>query len=155
MNNKTKSTKLRNEKKAIVLFSGGLDSRLAVKIMQERGFEVVALFFKLGFGTGCCDENCSFNFSQLQGVELKIFDCTRGKLLQEYLEVIKKPKYGRGAGVNPCVDCRIFMFKKAKEFADKEKIKLIATGEVLGQRPMSQMKKSLDLIEEESGLRGR
>ena len=142
-------------KKCIVMLSGGLDSRLAVKIMQEKGFQVVALFFKLPFGTGCCDENCSFNFSQLQGVELKVFDCTKGKLLKEYLEVIKNPKYGRGAGVNPCVDCRIFMFRKAKEFADKNKIELVATGEVEGQRPMSQMKKSLKLIEEKSGLKGR
>ena len=137
------------------MLSGGLDSRLAVKVMQKKGFEVTALFFKLPFGTGCCDENCSFNFSQLQGVKLKIFDCTKGKLLNEYLDVIKNPKYGRGAGVNPCVDCRIFMFKKAKEFADKNKIEFIATGEVEGQRPMSQMKKSLNLIKEKSGLNGR
>jgi len=134
------------------MLSGGLDSRLAVKIMQEKGFGVTALFFKLPFGTGCCNENCSFNFSQMQGVELKIFDCTCGKLLKEYLDVIKNPKYGRGAGVNPCVDCRIFMFSKTKEFADAEGIEFIATGEVEGQRPMSQMKKSLKLIEEKSGL---
>jgi len=142
-------------KKCLVMLSGGLDSRLVVKIMQEKGFEVVAVFFKLPFGTGCCDENCSFNFSQLQGVKLKIFDCTKGKLLKEYFDVVKKPKYGRGAGVNPCVDCRIFMFSKAKEFADKNKIEFIATGEVEGQRPMSQMKKSLNLIKEKSGLKKR
>ena len=142
-------------KKCIVMFSGGLDSRLAVKIMQEQGFDVLALFFKLPFGTGCCDEGCSFNFSQMQGIKLKIFDCTKGKLLQKYLDVIKKPKYNRGAGVNPCVDCRIFMLKEAKKFADKEGIDIIVTGEVLGERPMSQQKKSMDLVEEESGLKGR
>jgi len=141
--------------KVIVMLSGGLDSRLAVKIMQEQGFEVVALFFNLPFGTGCCDQNCSFNFSQLSGVEMKIFDCSKGELLQEYLDVIKEPLYGRGSGINPCVDCRIFMFKKAKEYADKEGIEIIVTGEVLGERPMSQMKKKLDLVEEESGLKGR
>lgn len=158
--------------KCIVMLSGGLDSRLAVKIMQERGFDVTALFFKLPFGTGCCDENCSFNFSQLQGVELKVFDCTRddsnesstnsskrgqikGKLFQEYLEIVRNPKHRRGTAMNPCIDCRIFILKKAKEFADKEKIKHIVTGEVVGERPMSQMQKALDLIEEESGLRGR
>jgi len=140
------------KKKCLVLLSGGLDSRLVVKIMQEKGFAVTAVFFKLPFGTGCCNENCSFNFSQMQGVKLKIFDCTKGKLLKEYLDVVKNPKYGRGAGVNPCVDCRIFMFSKAKKFADKNKIKFIATGEVEGQRPMSQMKKSLKIIEEKSGL---
>lgn len=141
--------------KVIVMLSGGLDSRLAVKIMQEQGLEVVALFFNLPFGTGCCDQNCSFNFSQLNDVQMKIFDCSKGELFQEYLDIIKKPSYGRGAGINPCVDCRLFMFKKAKEYADKEGIELIVTGEVLGERPMSQMKHSLDLIERESGLKGR
>lgn len=57
--------------------------------------------------------------------------------------------------MNPCIDCRIFILKKAKEFADKEKIKFIVTGEVEGERPMSQHKKAMDLIEEESGLKGR
>lgn len=143
------------KKKCIVMFSGGLDSRLAIKIMQKKGFEVLALFFKLPFGTGCCNENCAFNFSQMQGIKLKIVDCTKDKLLQEYLNVIRKPKYKRGAGMNPCIDCRIFMFKKAKKFADKNKIKTIATGEVVGQRPMSQQKKQIILIEKESGLAGR
>jgi len=146
---------MKSLKKCIVMLSGGLDSRLAVKIMQEQGFEVIALFFKLPFGTGCCDENCSFSFSQMQNVKLNIFNCTKGKLLKEYLEVIKNPKYGRGAGFNPCVDCRIFMFKKAREFADKENIELVVTGEVLDERPMSQKKKPMKIIEEQSGLNGR
>ncbi len=142
-------------KKCIVMLSGGLDSRLAVKIMQEQGFDVLALFFRLPFGAGCCDENCSFNFSQLQGVELKIVNCSKGKLLHEYLGILKNPQYGTGAGVNPCVDCRIFMFKKAREFADKEGIELVVTGEVIGERPMSQRKKPMNVIEEQSGLKGR
>ena len=142
-------------KKLIVMLSGGLDSRLAVKLMQEKDFDVLALFFKLPFGTGCCDEKCSFNFSQMQGIELKIFDCTKGKLFREYLEVVRNPKYGRGACINPCIDCRIFMLKKAKEFADKEGIEMIVTGEVLGERPMSQTRRAMDLVEKESGLKGR
>ena len=141
--------------KCIVLLSGGLDSRLALKIMQEQGFEILAIFFKLPFGTGCCDENCSFNFSQLHGVKLKIIDCTKGKFLQEYLEVIKSAEHGRGSGINPCVDCRIFIFGKAKEIADREKIELVVTGEVLDERPMSQRKKSMEIIESKSGLKGR
>ena len=143
------------KKKCLVLFSGGLDSRLAIKIMQEQGFEITALFFNLPFGTGCCNEGCSFNFSQTQGIKLEVLDCKKGKLFKEYLKEIKKAKHGTGAGVNPCVDCRMFMFKKAKEFADKKKIDLVVTGEVLGERPMSQMKRSMDLIEAESGLKGR
>ena len=137
------------------MLSGGLDSRLAIKIMQEQNFEVLSLFFKLPVGTGCCDENCSFSFSQTHGVKLKIFDCTKKKLLDEYLNIIRKPKYKRGAGINPCIDCRIFMFKKARKFADKKGIDLIVTGEVLDERPMSQKKRAMDIIEEEAGLKGR
>ena len=143
------------KKKCIVMLSGGLDSRLALKIMQEQGFEALSLFFKLPVGTGCCDENCSFSFSQTHGVKLKIFDCTKKKLLDEYLNIIRKPKYKRGAGINPCIDCRIFMFKKARKFADKKGIDLIVTGEVLDERPMSQKKRAMDIIEEEAGLKGR
>ena len=145
----------KNKKKCIVMFSGGLDSRLAIKIMQEKGYEVIPLFFRLPFGTGCCNENCSFNFSQLQELKLEIIDCTKGKNLQEYLKVIAEAKHGRGAGINPCIDCRIFMLKKAKEFADKKRIKFIVTGEVTGQRPMSQQKKQIGVIEKEVGLEGR
>lgn len=143
-------------KKCIVLFSGGLDSRLAVKIMQSQGFETIPIFFKLPFGCGCCNSmGCSFNFSQTQSIKLEVFDCTKGELFKEYMEVLKKAKHGRGSSVNPCKDCKIFMFKKAKEFADKRKIDLIVTGEVLGQRPMSQLKKSIELIEAKSELKGR
>jgi tRNA-uridine 2-sulfurtransferase len=140
-------------KKCVVLFSGGLDSRLAVKIMQEQKFSVVALWFKLPFG--CSNEKEVLEFSKKHKLNLKIVDCTKGKILQEYLEILRKPCHGVGKGVNPCVDCKIFMFKKAKAFADKNKIETIVTGEVLGERPMSQMKKSLDVIEKYSKLSGR
>ncbi len=141
------------KKKCIVMFSGGLDSRLAVKIMQEKGFDVLGVFFKLPFGCSCEKEVKSF--LRKEKLKLKIFDCTKAKLLQEYLEVIKKAKHGRGAGVNPCIDCRIFMLKKVKKFADEQKIKFIVTGEVVGQRPMSQQKKQIEIIEKESGLKER
>ncbi len=141
------------KEKCIVMFSGGLDSRLAVKIMQKKKFEVIAVFFKLPFNCSC--EKEVKIFLKKEKVKLKIFDCTKGKLLQEYLEVIKKAKHGTGTGVNPCIDCRIFMFKKAKEFADKNKIDLIVSGEVTGQRPMSQQKNQIKLIEEESRLKER
>jgi len=138
-----------NKKKCIVLFSGGLDSRLAVKIMQEKGFEVEALHFNLPFGCGCCDFGCNFKFSQMSGVKFKIFDASKGTLLKEYLDVLKKAEHGRGAGFNPCKDCKIWMFKKAKKYADSKKIKIIATGEVLGQRPMSQTKRAMEIIDKE------
>ena len=139
--------------KVIVMFSGGLDSRLAVKIMQEQRLNIWALFFKLPFSKNI--ENDIKKFSKKEKIKLKIFDCTKGKLFREYLELIKNPKYGRGTGMNPCIDCRIFILKKAKEFAGEKGIKIIVTGEVLGERPMSQMKRAMDIIEKESGLKGR
>jgi hypothetical protein len=138
------------KEKCIVLFSGGLDSRLAIKLMQKRDFEVLAVYFKLPFVKH--DEKSLKEFSKKEKFRLKIFDCTKGKLLQEYLKIIKKAKYGTGVGVNPCIDCRIFMLKKAKKFADEKKINLIVTGEVLGQRPMSQHKRGLEIVEKESRL---
>ncbi len=140
--------------KVLVLFSGGLDSRLAVKILQEQA-EVECINFILPFGEGCCNEHCSLNFCQKESVKLNVIDCTKGSLLEEYLNLIKKPKYGYGSGMNPCIDCRIFLLKKAREFADKGNIEIIATGEVLNERPMSQHKKALEVIETEAGLRGR
>jgi len=143
----------KDTKKCIVMLSGGLDSRLALKLMQEKGFEAVALYFKLPFSKD--SEAEVKEFCKQQGAVINVFDATKGKLLQEYLKVIEKPLYGTGAGVNPCIDCKIFMLKKAKEFADKNKIEFIATGEVLGQRPMSQHKHGLELIESKSEINGR
>ncbi len=140
--------------KALVLLSGGLDSRLVIKILQEQNIKITALHFLLPF-SGCCKPDCVFNFAQLQNVPLKIIDCRKGKNFDEYIKLIKKPKYGYGSGTNPCIDCRIFMLKKAKEFLEKEKTDFIATGEVLGERPMSQYKKAMKLAEKEAGLEGR
>ena len=143
------------KEKCVVLFSGGLDSRLVIKIMQKKGFEVIPLFFKLPFGGACCNEKILSSFLKSQNLKLNIINCIKGKNLQDYLEVIKEAKHGRGGGVNPCIDCRIFMLRKAKEFADKKGIKFISTGEVVGQRPMSQQKKKMEIIEKEAGLKGR
>lgn len=141
--------------KAVVLFSGGLDSRLAINLLQDQKIEVIALYFNLPFGTGCCIPSCAFNFAQVQGIPLKIIDCTKGKLFQKYIKTVKKPKYGYGTAINPCVDCRIFLLKKAKEIMKKEKADFVATGEVLNERPMSQTKNKLILTEKESGLQGK
>ncbi len=145
MNNKNK--------KVAVLFSGGLDSRLAIKLLQEEDFDVIALHFKMPFSKDV--ELDIRKFCNSQNVKLKVFDYSKRKMFKEYLELLKNPKHGRGAGVNPCVDCRLFMIKKAKEFIDKNNIEFLATGEVIGQRPMSQRGNSIKLIEEKSGLKGR
>ena len=142
--------------KALVMFSGGLDSRLAIKLLQDQGIDVEAIYIKLPFGQGCCTNfGCILNFTQLQGVKLHKIDASKGKLFKEYQKIIKAPKFKRGAGYNPCQDCKIFLFKQAKELAKKIKADIIATGEVLGQRPMSQMKQALLTDEQEAGLKNK
>lgn len=139
-------------KKALVLYSGGLDSRLVVRILQEQKFEVETLYFALPFGCGCCNLSCNWGFTQKEKVKMTIFDVTKEPLLSEYLNLLKNPKHGIGSGINPCKDCKIFMFKKAKEYADKHNIEVIATGEVLEQRPMSQTPKAMKIIDKELGF---
>ena len=134
-------------KKALVLYSGGLDSRLVVRMLQEQDFEVEALYFALPFGCSCPD--CK----KMDNLKLTILDVTKEPLLSEYLSILKKPKHGTGAGINPCIDCKIFMFKKAKEYADKHNHDTIATGEVPGQRPMSQTSPAQKKIDEEIGFK--
>jgi len=148
--------------KAVALLSGGLDSTVAVKMLREQGVEVHALNFNTGF---CLTDHArkirkTDDMRKLRNealragadldVEVEIVDISK-----EYLEVLTKPKYGYGSGANPCIDCRIFMFKKAREHMEAIGADFVFTGEVLGQRPMSQMRPSLDLIERESGLKGK
>lgn len=131
--------------KALVLFSGGLDSLLAAKILLEQNIQVVGLVFKSYF----FDEKQAKKFVRQLKIPLKIINF--GK---EHLEIVKNPKYGYGKGINPCIDCRLLMLKKAKELMQKENFNFVATGEVLGERPFSQNKKALELIEKESSLKG-
>ena len=169
-----------------VLFSGGLDSRLALKIMQDQAnlvfqandnykdrssspqqnknsknlthtskFKIIALTFKFPFGSGCCQPDCSFKFTQINEIEHKIIDCSKGKLFTEYLSIIKKPKFGHGSGINPCIDCRIFILNKTKEMLRKNSDDFIVTGEVLGERPMSQYRKAMLTIDQETKLEGK
>lgn len=139
-------------KKALVLYSGGLDSRLVVRMLQDQGYEIEALHFNLPFGCGCCNLSCNSHFTQKEKIKLKILDVTKGELLKEYLAILKNPKHGTGKGINPCKDCKIFMFKKAKEYADKVGVDVVATGEVVGQRPMSQVKSAMAIIDKEIGF---
>lgn len=141
---------------ALVLYSGGLDSQLVIKILQEQKIKVIALHFILAFGTGCCSEkSCVLNFCQKNEVGLKFVDCSQGKNFKEYLAIITNPRHGYGAGINPCIDCRIFILKKAKSLIKKLGADFIATGEVLGERPMSQHLRALKLIEKETGLENK
>ncbi len=136
---------------AVGLLSGGLDSTLAVKMMIDQGVEVHALNFITPFCT-CTRKGCRHEASrvaELFGVPVKIISGRK-----EYIEMIKNPKHGYGSNMNPCIDCRIFMFQKAKKYMKNIGASFIFTGEVLGQRPMSQHKKALNLIEKESKTEG-
>lgn len=140
--------------KAIALLSGGLDSTLAIKIMLEQNIEVVAVNFISPFCTcsprreGTC--HLASVVAQKLGVKIRVLN--KG---MEYLKIVEHPRFGYGRGINPCLDCRIFMLKKSANIMPEEKAQFIVTGEVLGQRPMSQHRAALDLIERESGLTGR
>ena len=138
-------------KRAVALFSGGLDSMLAIKLMLEQGIEVHALNFLTVFCT-CTSKGCMHQATKAAkdlGVPLKVMNIT-----MEYMDIIKNPKHGRGRAMNPCIDCRIFTFKKAKAFMEDIGASFIITGEVLGQRPMSQRRNAIELIEKRSGLEG-
>ena len=133
-------------KKAVALLSGGLDSTLAVCIIKEQGVEIHAVNFQTMFG--CCKDDARA-VAQKLGVEFTVL-----QVGDDYLKVIENPKYGYGRAINPCVDCRIYMFEMAKRVMEKTGASFIVTGEVLGQRPKSQKKSDFQTIEEETGLEG-
>jgi tRNA U34 2-thiouridine synthase MnmA/TrmU len=136
--------------KALALFSGGLDSSLAIKLIQQQGIDVEAITFLTPFYTAREGGFSIERAAEKLGVPLKIV-----RLGLDYLRVIRKPKYGYGRHMNPCIDCRIYMLKKAKQYARRIGADFIVTGEVLGERPMSQNWKALKIVEEESSLKGR
>jgi tRNA-uridine 2-sulfurtransferase len=131
--------------KSLILFSGGLDSILAARTLQEQGVEVQGLTFVSSF----FDSVQAKEAAKKLGIKLKTVDFSK-----EHLKIVKRPKYGYGKNMNPCIDCHLLMLKTAKKIIEKEKFDFLATGEVLGERPMSQNRKALELIEKESGLFG-
>jgi len=140
--------------KAIALLSGGLDSTLAARIVKDLGIELIAFNTITPF---CLcnhrsDSGCFHGASAVaKDLGLKFMNQDVGA---EFLEIVKSPAHGYGSNINPCIDCRILLFKKARELMIKEKADFVITGEVVGQRPMSQNPRTLRLIEEESGLKG-
>ena len=134
--------------KAVGLLSGGLDSTLAAKIIHAQGIEVHALYFSMPWG--CCDKTKAMEVADHLGIKLVIL-----QLDERYLEVIKNPQHGYGTAMNPCRDCRIHMFSRAQRYMESIGADFVFTGEVLGQRPMSQLRASMSIIERESHLEGR
>ncbi|MGB1541703.1 MAG: tRNA (5-methylaminomethyl-2-thiouridylate)-methyltransferase [Cycloclasticus pugetii] len=146
------------QRKAVALISGGLDSLLAAKVMLEQGVHVEGINFYTGF---CVEghthairkkdkakpkRNNPLWSAEKLGIKLHIID-----IIEEYKDVLLNPKHGYGANMNPCLDCKIFMVGKAKEWAEENGFDFIITGEVIGQRPMSQRKETMPVISEESG----
>jgi hypothetical protein len=137
--------------KALSLFSGGLDSILATRLILSQGIDVEAINFVHLFCSCKEESKCGAAEAAKQlGVPLKVLSVGN-----DYLRIVRKPKHGYGRNMNPCIDCRIFMLRKAKKYAKEIGVAFIFTGEVLDERPMSQHFKALKIIEEESGLKGR
>ncbi len=149
---------MKEQKKAVALISGGLDSMLAAKAVMEQGVHVEGI----NFFTGFCVEghthairkkdkdkpkrNNSLWVAEQLGIKLHIID-----IIEEYKDVLINPKHGYGANMNPCLDCKIFMVNKAKQWTKENGFDFIITGEVMGQRPMSQRRETMPIVAEESG----
>lgn len=146
------------QRKAVALISGGLDSMLAAKVVQEQGVHVEGINFYTGFcveghthairkkdGAKPKRNNALWVAEQL-GIKLHIID-----IIEEYKNVVLNPKHGYGANLNPCLDCKIFMVGKAREWIAENGFDFIVTGEVIGQRPMSQRKDTMPVVARESG----
>ena len=132
--------------RAIGLFSGGLDSILAACVLAEQGIEL----------TGICFETPFFGAARAReaarklGIPLRVEDITAPHLL-----VLKRPRHGFGSGMNPCIDCHTLMVSRAGELMREEGFDFVFTGEVLNERPMSQNRRSLKIVETQSGCAGR
>ncbi|HSQ49121.1 MAG TPA: hypothetical protein VLL96_05500 [Candidatus Deferrimicrobiaceae bacterium] len=137
--------------KAISLLSGGLDSILATELVRRQGIEVVAFNVKTPFGIPKKDGTSeAVQAAEQLKVPLKILAVDK-----DYLRMLRHPKHGYGKNLNPCVDCKIFILKKAKKYAKEIGADFLFTGEVLGERPMSQHYPALQVIAKEAGLEGK
>ena len=138
----------------ISLFSGGLDSCLSVVLMLRQNVRVTALTMMTHFGCDLSDRSsCSSNpypVAKQYGFDVKLVH-----LADRFVKIVQNPKYGYGKNMNPCVDCRILMLGEAKDYMEMVGADAVITGEVIGQRPFSQMRPRLDLTEREAGLKGR
>jgi len=131
--------------KAIAIFSGGLDSTLASVLINSLGIEVQLVFFSTPFFSPDKAKKTADHIN----LPLKIVDIT-----ERHFEIIKDPKHGFGGNMNPCIDCHALMIRIAGEMLPDEKANFIISGEVLGQRPMSQNRGSLNIVERESAMEG-
>lgn len=136
----------------VLLYSGGLDSLLSARLLMDQGIDLLGIQFLLPFVPPDHDpaRSDAARFARGIGLRLEFIRCD-----MEYMEMAKNPPHGYGKRMNPCIDCKIFFLKKARSVMEREGASFVATGEVVGQRPMSQMRHMLNHIEKQSGLNGR
>ena len=132
--------------KAIVLFSGGLDSQLACIILMKEGVLVTPVFFETYFFKGATAKK----YADEIGLTLRIEDIS-----EEHLGIVQNPPHGYGKNMNPCIDCHMLMIKKAKEIMESEGFDFIGTGEVLDERPFSQKGNVFEEMETTLNLKGK
>ena len=132
--------------RGLCLFSGGLDSQLAVCLLREQGVHVEAVLFNSPFFKNAAAVRASASL----GVKLHTLDFTA-----DILSLVSRPPHGFGGALNPCIDCHALMVRRAGELMERLGFDFVATGEVLNQRPMSQNRRSLETVEKDSSLRGR
>ena len=147
--------------RAVILLSGGLDSTLAAKLLLDQGIELHAIHFTSPFctcsrtradGTDAAGAGCRSQAQVIAGeLGIPIRTVSKGT---GYVEVLRSPRHGRGAAMNPCIDCRVFTLRMAREYMEEIGASFLVTGEVVGQRPMSQREDAFRIIERESGCRG-
>jgi len=138
--------------KAVTLLSGGLDSTLAAYLVLQQGIELMGLSLVSVFHTNegaRGQELASVKAARFLGIPIELLHAS-----EEMLELVRRPRYGYGSGVNPCVDCRISMLTRAREYMEKAGAGFVVTGEVVGQRPMSQRRDAIGLIDKRAELQG-
>lgn len=141
--------------KAVGLLSGGLDSILACRVLANLGLEVIALTFMTHFGCSAGIEGSSCGHDPTKIAADGNFTVKLCHLGQEYIDMVRNPKHGYGSNMNPCIDCRIMMLNYAKDYSNAVGGSFLFTGEVLGQRPMSQRLDAFRMIDREVGMEGR
>lgn len=139
--------------KAVALSSGGLDSTLAILTMLKEGIQVNAIKFLTPFDCNASERPAGsedpFRVAEKFGFNVEVIH-----LAEKFLEIVKKPPHGYGKNMNPCIDCRILMLREAKRIMQRTGADFLITGEVLGQRPMSQKKDMLYHIDKEADVTG-
>ncbi|MDN5354325.1 MAG: tRNA-uridine 2-sulfurtransferase [Candidatus Cloacimonadota bacterium] len=133
-----------NKNRCIALFSGGLDSTLSVKYMEKLGYEVIPVFFETPFFTA----KNALEAAAAVGIDLHVHDIS-----QEHMQMLLNPRYGYGKNMNPCIDCHGLMFAKAAQLLEEYDAAFLISGEVLGQRPMSQRFDAMNAVRNASKVK--